>query len=142
MDLMEKLSPWNPQQSNNSIIDLFDEFKKILTSMTDLEYMVRCCIEAAMPTLQMIKDLLLLARSSVQRDPSRKTPLLTFNPKLYLADMISSVTDHSMDSDLLAQVCNTLHRLETFTFVQNAVEKGPQVDELGKVKSIIFFRKK
>ncbi len=82
--MMEKLSPWNPQHANHSIFDLFDDFKKILTSMTDLDYMVRCCIEAAMPTLQMIKDLLLLARSSVQKDPSKKLlqfPILnlTFN---------------------------------------------------------------
>lgn len=42
-----------------------------------------------------------------------------------------------MDSTLLTQVCNTLHRLETYTFVQNAVEEGSKQgnkdSELNKV---------
>lgn len=88
-DLMEKLSPWNTQNTPASITDLFDAFKKILLSMTDLQYMVRCCIEGAMPTLQMTKDLLLLARTSIQKDSSKlcirqsfwKTKIFLFLPQ-------------------------------------------------------------
>ena len=36
--------------------------------MSDLEHMVRCCIEAAMPSLKFTKDLLILARAAIQNN--------------------------------------------------------------------------
>ena len=68
---MEQLSPWKVSScelSVDQVTSLFDVLRKTLVSMSDLEHMVRCCVEAAMPSLKLTKELLILARSAIQNN--------------------------------------------------------------------------
>ncbi len=69
---MEQLSPWKVSGSSikdsGNVTALFEVLRKTLLSMSDLEHMVRCCIEAAMPSLKLTKELLILARTAIQNN--------------------------------------------------------------------------
>ena len=70
--LMEQLSPWtvqkDKQNDDKSKEDLFEDLKKTLLAMEDLEYMVRCSVTAAMPSLKLTRELLVLARTVIQNN--------------------------------------------------------------------------
>jgi hypothetical protein len=72
---MEQLSPWKVSVGNtlveSEVTTKFDLLRKTLLSMTDLEHMVRCCVEAAMPSLKLTKELLILARSAIQNNTGK-----------------------------------------------------------------------
>jgi len=40
--------------------------------MKDLDHMVRCCVEAAMPSIELTKELLILARFAIQNNTGEK----------------------------------------------------------------------
>lgn len=80
--LMGRLSPWSRSSGIRKILpnqaeveaeqqqkDL-EKFKATLRRMRDLDFMVRCCVMVALPSLKDTRDLLLLARAAIQENVS------------------------------------------------------------------------
>ena len=95
--LLDKLSPWSASPddcarlSDNS--KYLKELRSTLKNMKNLDYMVRCCVSAALPSLKDTRNILLLARSAIQKN-----------------------VNDNFDNDLLSSVSFTLQRLETFIY--------------------------
>ena len=71
--MIDQLSPWKTSNDTVDVATLFGVLRSTLLSMKDLEHMVRCCVEAAMPTIKLTKELLILGRSAIQNNTGKKT---------------------------------------------------------------------
>ena len=95
--LLSKLSPWKEAKCEETSEDnaryLFD-LRCTLEKMTNLDYLVRCCVVAALPSLKDTRDILILARSVIQKHGH----------------------ENDFDHALLSNVSFTLQRLETFIY--------------------------
>lgn len=90
--LLEQLSPWRETKLNESDAEaLLTDLKETLSELTDLDYIVQCCINAALPNLEDVQDLLKLARNIIQNNVGKE-----------------------MNIQLMITVSRTLQRLETF----------------------------
>ena len=59
--LLERLSPWrNEVLSDEDVASLMEQLRTTLLKVANLDYIVRCCITAALPKLGHIRELLLL----------------------------------------------------------------------------------
>ena len=75
---------------------LMTEFETILKQLTNLEFMVRCCLNTTYSDLKNIRKLLIMARNTIQNN-----------------------IDQDLEESLMIQVSQALHRLDTFIFLQN-----------------------
>lgn len=66
--LMHQLSPWKSSSAPEDVKSLFEALRTTLLLMKDLDHMVRCCVEAAMPSIKLTKELLILARTAIQNN--------------------------------------------------------------------------
>jgi hypothetical protein len=69
---MDQLSPWKTSNVAVDVAALFEVLRTTLLSMKDLDHMVRCCVEAAMPSIKLTKELLILARFAIQNNTGEK----------------------------------------------------------------------
>ncbi len=54
--LMERLSPWRvPEPSEHEVAELLDDLRTVLTKVTDLNFVVQCCVTAALPKLDQLR---------------------------------------------------------------------------------------
>lgn len=65
---MHQLSPWKSSSAPEDVKSLFEVLRTTLLLMKDLDHMVRCCVEAAMPSIKLTKELLILARTAIQNN--------------------------------------------------------------------------
>ena len=82
---------------------LMVDFESILKQLTNLEFMVKCCLNASCVDLKSIRKLLMMARNTIQNN-----------------------LDRNLDESLMIQVSQALHRLDTFIFLK----KGMQSDQV------------
>jgi len=87
---MEQLSPWNSALSHQEKEDLFRQLKLDLDKVTDTEFVIECCSMAALPTIQMSKDILIYARTKIGE------------------------RSEELSSDHMMRIGKTMHRLQTF----------------------------
>eukprot|EP00095_Tigriopus_kingsejongensis_P006550 maker-scaffold515_size150689-snap-gene-0.33 protein:Tk06550 transcript:maker-scaffold515_size150689-snap-gene-0.33-mRNA-1 annotation:"kinetochore-associated protein 1" len=100
--ILERLSPWREEAMDPSANEeLLEDLKATLGKITDLDYVVQCCINAALSNLDDVKDLLFLARTIIQNN-----------------------VDKELSLQLMISVSRTLQRLETFkmAFYESSVE--------------------
>ena len=99
--LLAKLSPWNSSNIEGKSIEGYDkyilELRNTLENMSNLEYMVRCCVGAALPSLKDTRNVLLLARNVIQKH----------------------LNENNFDQNLLSSISFTLQRLETFIYTHH-----------------------
>lgn len=115
MWLMNKLSAWNNDNYNEVDEDNLNLLEATLVKLEDLDFMVRCCINATLIDLKRIRRLLNLARTAIQNN-------------------LGQDLEHS----LMASVSKALHRLDTFIFVHNkTMDKNG--DNSGQVDKWIQF---
>ena len=89
-------------EKHKSALEL--EFEAILQELTDLEFMVLCCLNATHSNLKMTRDLLIKARIIIQNN-----------------------LDQNLDESLMVQVNQALHKLDTFIFLHKDLNKNNQV---------------
>ncbi len=96
--LVGKLSPWrDPAPGEAEARELLQELKTTLLHITDLDYVVQCCLAAALPKLEDIRSLLLLARDIIRKS--------------------HECGGGGTSLDLLTTVSRSLQKLETFGLV-------------------------
>ena len=109
--LLEKLSPWNVSNYDDSITEqnqkYLKELRNTLESMKNLDYMVRCCVTSALPSLRDTREILLLARNVIQKHLNRD----------------------DFDHNLLSIVSYTLQRLETFIYTYQITSKSEKAGQ-------------
>ncbi|TRY72764.1 hypothetical protein TCAL_00185 [Tigriopus californicus] len=90
--LLEQLSPWRETTLDESEASLLlTDLKETLSKLTDLDFIVQCCINAALRNLNDVEELLKLARNIIQSNVGKE-----------------------MNIQLMITVSRTLQRLETF----------------------------
>ena len=95
-NLLEQLSPWKTEKlSDKEEENLIVELKECLKKLNDLDFMVQCCITAALPKLDQIRSLLTLGRETIRNN-----------------------ADKSLSVDLMVNVSLTLQKLETFNLAR------------------------
>ena len=96
--LTEKLSPWKALDNQPGFCKDYkanlNELRRILGCMKNIDYMVRCCVGAILPSLKDTRDLIVLARKLTQ----------------------GHLDKENFDQSLLSLISSTLQRLETFIY--------------------------
>ena len=117
----ELLSPWRePKPDDVEVKETLEELTKVLRQVEDLNFVVECCVTAALPKLNelryplfffgrsnvcvtvgaFLRSLLLLARDAIRNNSSQQ----------------------DVNLDLMARVSSTLQRLETFLLTPESGE--------------------
>ena len=100
---MARLSPWKVEGGLREDTQvLLQELQACLAKMQDRDWVVECCVTAALPSLPATRQLLLFARGCVENN-------------------LEGVRE-----GLLLRVSRTLHRLETFSLLQGAGDSVEQ----------------
>ena len=97
--MLERLSPWDKEsKQEDENANHFQELKICLGKIKDLEYVVRCCVTAALATIEQTRELLRIARELIE----------------------SKSEAGKLNAELMAKVSETTHLLETFELIQGS----------------------
>ena len=62
--IRERLSPWSTDDRSDDQV-LFDDLKKSLDKIEDIDFVMECCSLAALPSIDMNRQLLVFARQKI-----------------------------------------------------------------------------
>jgi len=118
--LLERLSPWNTSTDAETKEKLFLDAKECLSNLQDMEFVMECCSLAALPSIEMTRELLEFAR--------RRIGIFS--------------EDKQLNARNLLKIGETMHRLETYVITEEeqSVEswmKFSRVDILSEIKKTL-----